>query len=63
MNRPRNSLGQYEPSDRRRKKLVIRCRLEDLERWQAAAANEEGPLAALARELLDAWAEGVETEG
>ena len=39
------------------KALVIRCRVEDLERWHAAAAIEGAGLSELARDLLDEWAE------
>jgi hypothetical protein len=51
-------LGSTHP-DAKRKALVIRARVEDLERWHLAAELEGSPLSALARELLDVWADGV----
>lgn len=48
-----------EPGRRRRKNLVIRCRVEDLERWHRAAAGLDGGVSGIARELLDAWADSV----
>ncbi len=50
------------PARKRRKALVIRCRVEDLERWHRAAALADSPPSELARDLLDAWADGVIAE-
>ena len=54
--RPGRPLGSTD-ARAKRKALVIRCRVEDLERWHAAAAIEGAGLSELARDLLDEWAE------
>ena len=54
--RPGRPLGSTD-ARAKRKALVIRCRVEDLERWHTAAAIEGGTVSELARDLLDAWAE------
>jgi hypothetical protein len=41
--------------DAKRHRLVIRVRAADLDRWKAAA--EGSSLSAIARELLDLWAQ------